>query len=77
MWINRINSLFMGCLGILSGTSVMHIILLAIIKDDSLFISMYVNFALVFNLLFLILSNFCLIFGITIALIYKQKSEEC
>lgn len=37
---------------------------------------MYMPFAMIFNVIFLVLTNFCLIFGITITMIYLAKSEE-
>ncbi len=75
-WINTIHSLFMSSLGILAGMSVMHIILIGAIQDPVKFLNMYVPFAMIFNLIFLILTNFCVIFGITIALITREKANE-
>lgn len=70
-WINRINSLFTGSLGLLAGMSVLHIIFVSYISDPAKFINLYAPFAMIFNLLLLILANLSLIFGIAIALIYK------
>lgn len=75
-WINRINSFFTTTLGLLSGMSVMHLIILAVESESRKFLAMYMPFAMIFNMAFLVLSNLCLIFGITIALIYKEKSED-
>lgn len=75
-WISTIHSLFMSSLGILAGMSVMHIIIIGSISDPVKFLTMYVPFAMILNLIFLILTNFCVIFGITIALITKEKANE-
>jgi hypothetical protein len=65
----------MGLLGLISGMSVMHIIILNVISKDN-FLRFYSNFSMILNLIFLILTNLCLIFGVTIAMIYYEKSEE-
>ena len=75
-WISTIHAFFMSSLGILAGMSVMHIILIGTILDPVKFLNMYAPFAMIFNLIFLILSNFCVIFGITIALILREKANE-
>jgi len=76
LWINRVNALFNGTLGILAGMSLLHLLFLFSISDQTKFLTTYAVFARNINFLFLILVNFCLIFGITLALVYKQKSEE-
>jgi hypothetical protein len=75
-WINRINSLFTCSLGLLAGMSVLHIILISYINDQSRFVDLYSPFSMIFNLFLLILANFSMVLGVAIALIYKQKSEE-
>lgn len=70
-WINRINSLFTCSLGLLAGMSVLHIILISYITDQSRFIDLYAPFAMIFNLFLLILANFSMVLGVAIALIYK------
>lgn len=73
-WINRINQMFNFLLGILAGASVMHVLILTLSAD--LFYQLYARNAKKINLLFLILGTFALILGVSISLIYKQKSDE-
>lgn len=55
--------------------SLMHLILIAIVNDTDKFKEMYAPFAVIFNMIFLILTCYCVIFGFTVTLIYKAKSE--
>jgi len=51
--------------------SLMHLFLITIQTDRAKFKEMYAPFAMIFNVMFLILANFTLIFGIAITLIFK------
>lgn len=75
LWINRVNSLFTGCLGLLGGMSLLHILLISCIEDYSRFYDLYAPFSMMFNLIFLLLANFCAIFGLATTLILKDKSK--
>lgn len=76
LWIGRINALFAGCLGTLSGMSMLHIIILISITDSVKFIDFYAKFARNVNIIFLILANLALILGLTMSMVYRQKSKE-
>lgn len=76
LWIGRINALFAGSLGTLSGMSMLHIFILLSITDVAGFLEFYAKFARVINLIFLVLANLALILGITMSMVYKQKSQE-
>lgn len=71
MWINRISGLFHGSLGFLGGMSVIHLIMIGYVEDHKQFLNIYCPYSLILNLIFLLLTNFCAIFGITVTLIYK------
>lgn len=75
-WVNRLASMFTGTLGLLAGASLMHLLFIALISDMAKFLDFYAQFAMMFNLGFLILSCFCFVFGLTVALVYRQKSVE-
>lgn len=76
LWIGRVNALFAGCLGTLSGMSMLHIIILISISDRLKFIEFYAKFARNVNIIFLILSNLALILGLTMSMVYRQKTIE-
>jgi len=76
LWIGRINALFAGCLGTLSGMSMLHIIILISISDVTQFLSFYAKFARNVNIIFLILVNLALILGIAMSMIYRLKAQE-
>ena len=76
LWIGRVYALFAGSLGTLSGMSMLHIFILLSITDVTKFVEFYAKFARVINLIFLVLANLALILGITMSMIYKQKSQE-
>lgn len=76
LWIGRVNALFAGSLGTLSGMSMLHIFILLSITDVVKFLEFYARFARVINLIFLVLANLALILGITMSMVYKQKSQE-
>ena len=65
------NALFAGCLGTLSGMSMLHIIILISITDTANFIEFYAKFARNVNIIFLILANLALILGLTMSLVYR------
>lgn len=75
-WINRVNAWFNLFLGILAGMSVIHLVLLLSFGDKQTFLKVYGPLALTLNVIFLVFGNLVVIFGLTIAQIYKQKSEE-
>jgi hypothetical protein len=56
--------------------SLLHVLLIGFIEDYTRFYDLYAPFSMMFNLIFLLFTNFCAIFGLTITLIFKQKSEE-
>ena len=74
-WIERLNNVFQTCLGIISGMSLMHLILLSVSGNDSSFQSMYEPLAVVLSLVFLIFTNLTVIFGFALSLIYREKAE--
>ena len=76
LWEGRVNALFAGCLGTLSGMSMLHIIILISITDTTKFTEFYGKFARNVNIIFLILANLALILGLTMSLIYRQRSKE-
>lgn len=65
----------MTLLGWVSGMSLLHLIMISVVADRTEFLQMYSRFAILFNGLFLLLSKMCLVFGITICFIYRQKSK--
>jgi len=71
LWIGRVNALFAGCLGTLSGMSMLHIIILGSISDESKFIEFYAKFARNVNIIFLILAYLAFILGLTMLLVYR------
>ena len=76
LWQGRVNALFSGCLGTLSGMSMLHIITVLSISDKLDFMRSYARFARNINIIFLVLANLGLVLGIALSLIYKQKSQE-
>ena len=56
--------------------SMLHIIILISITDTVKFIDFYAKFARNVNIIFLILANLALILGLTMSLVYRQKSKE-
>jgi len=54
----------------------LHVLLISFIEDYTKFYDLYAPFSMMLNLMFLVLANFGTIFGLTITLISKQKSEE-
>jgi len=76
LWIGRINALFAGCLGTLSGMSMLHIIILGSISDEIKFLEFYAKLARNVNIIFLMLANLAFILGLTMLLVYKQKAQE-
>jgi hypothetical protein len=76
LWIGRINALFAGSLGTLSGMSMLHIIIIFSIQDLAKFIEFYAKFARNVNIIFMMLASLALILGLTMSLVYRQKSIE-
>lgn len=74
-WINRINSFYMHVLGVLSGMSVLHLIVLLGVSDEKL-LDIYSPFAKNINLVFLVFANIALILCFAMTLIYKQRLDE-
>ena len=73
VWIGRINALFTSMLGTCAGMSMMHMIFMLVPED---FLTIYGTYAVNINVIFLFVSNFALLLGITMASIYRQKSKE-
>ena len=71
LWIGRVNALFAGCLGTLSGMSMLHIIILISITETVKFTEFYAKFARNVNIIFLILANLALILGLTMSFVYR------
>ena len=63
--------MFAGCLGTLSGMSMLHIIILISITDTVKFTEFYAKFARNVNIIFLILANLALILGLTMSMLYR------
>ena len=76
LWIGRINALFSGFLGTLSGMSLLHIVTLFGAPNLLEFVKFYARFARIITVAFMILTTMALILGITMSLIYRQKSQE-
>ena len=74
-WIERLNNVFQTCLGVISGMSLMHLILISVSADQAGFLVMYEPLAVVLSLVFLIFANFTVIFGFALSLIYREKAE--
>lgn len=74
VWTSRIMTMFQLILGFLGGMSVIHIILISITVTD--FLAFYASFAMIFNLILLILANLCLIFGLAVTFILYSKSKR-
>jgi len=74
IWTSRIMTMFQLILGFLGGMSVIHIILISITVTD--FLAFYASFAMIFNLILLILANLCLIFGLAVTFILYSKSKR-
>lgn len=71
LWIGRINALLAGCLGTLSGMSMLHIITVMSVQNLREFIKFYAKFARNINIIFLVLANLAMILGIAMVLIYR------
>ena len=71
VWIGRMNALFAGSLGTLSGMSMLHILVLMSNFDKDDFLAFYAGFATNMNLIFLLLGNLALVLGLSMSLIYK------
>ena len=65
------NALFAGCLGTLSGMSMLHIIILISQSEEIKFIEFYAKFARNVNIIFLMLANLAFILGLTMLFVYK------
>lgn len=76
LWIGRVNALFAGCLGTLSGMSMLHIITVLSVEDAVELVRFYAKFARNINIIFLMLANLSLILCLAMVLIYRQKSQE-
>ena len=76
VWISRIYSLFSGSLGLMAGMSIMHMVLLAFVGRRDNFYEIYSPMSMTLNLIFLIVSNFVVVFALTQTLIFRQKSLE-
>ena len=74
--MNRINKLFYMLLGSLAGMSVMHLIVLMNQPEKASFISFYSLIGSVINIVFMVLTSFAFILGLSLTMIYKQKSDE-
>jgi hypothetical protein len=71
IWVNRINKFYNTILGLLGGMGLMHLFMILGIQDKQEFLSTYSAMA---NFLCGItqgFSNFTLIFGVALTLIYK------
>jgi hypothetical protein len=77
LWVNRIHKLFQLFLGLLAGMSLMHLLILNSAMADKLsFLQLYSKVTLSINIVFMIFTTFALVFGLSMSLIYKQKSDE-
>lgn len=76
VWVNRTNKLFYMFLGLLAGMSLMHLIVLLSQNNKTLFLQLYQLISITVNAVFMIFTSFCLILGLALTLIYKQKSDE-
>ena len=76
VWVNRTNKLFYMFLGLLAGMSLMHLIVLLSQSNKTLFLQLYQLISITVNAVFMIFTSFCLVLGLALTLIYKQKSDE-
>lgn len=70
IWTGRVSALFAGCLGTLSGMSMLHIIVMVSIQDVSDFVGFYAKFARNVNIIFLLLANLSFMLCLTMSFIY-------
>ena len=63
-------------LGLLGGMGVMHIIFIAAQKDNTTFYTTYSDFGNLICIIFQVMSNLTLVFGLALTFIYKNKSDE-
>eukprot|EP00347_Sterkiella_histriomuscorum_P023584 403334088 len=76
VWVNRVNKLFNMFLGLLAGMSAMHLIVILSQNDRGSFLQLYSKISTIVNIVFMVFTSFCLILGLSLTLIYKQKSDE-
>lgn len=76
IWVARINKIYNLVMGLLGGMSVMHLVFISAIKNLAMFMSTYSEFANLICTFTQVLTNFALIFGLTLTFIFKHKSDE-
>lgn len=74
--MNRINKIYNMALGLLGGMAVMHLFFIASQPNKDTFVTTYAPFANTICAFTQILTNFTLVFGFALSLIYRQKSNE-
>jgi len=76
LWVNRINKIYNLTLGLLGGMSLMHLILVLANPNLATFLQSYGPFSNLICMIFQVLTNFTLVFGLALNMIYKNKSDE-
>lgn len=76
IWVNRINKVYNMTLGLLGGMGLMHIIFIAAQPDKKSFYKTYSEFGNLICIMTQLLTNFTLIFGLSLTLIYKNISDD-
>lgn len=76
LWVSRINKLFNLFLGLLAGMSLMHLIIILSQPDKLSFLQLYSKACHIIAVIFIALSSFALVLGVTLSLMYKQKTDE-
>ena len=76
VWVNRINKFYNMILGLLGGMGLMHLILMIGQKDKEEFMITYATFSNLLCAMTQFFANVTLILGLTLTLIYKQKSDD-
>lgn len=76
IWVNRINKVYNLTLGLLGGMSLMHLIFVTAHTSTDSFVKIYGGFSNLILMMTQILANFTLVFGLTLTMIYKNKSDE-
>ena len=76
VWVNRVNKLFNMFLGLLAGISILNLIVILSQSDRTAFLQLFSKISTIINIVFMIFTSFCLVLGLSLTLIYKQKSDE-
>mmetsp|Transcript_11774 Transcript_11774/g.19867 ORF Transcript_11774/g.19867 Transcript_11774/m.19867 type:complete len:185 (+) Transcript_11774:414-968(+) len=76
VWVNRISNFYQMLMGILTGMSLMHLVLLLFLGDKEQFVASYQPFSNIIVCVTSIIANFIMVFGTAQLIIFKQKADE-